>query len=137
MKSRKIDKLALAGQILVWNIIVNVLVRLVNVNKVITLITPRETARQVSKGQIRRVVKYVDHILNRTSFLFKKTCLKRSLVLYRFLHRYNCPVDFHIGVHNNDDGVSGHSWLTLDGQVFADSEDKVSEFVPIVRYPIH
>jgi len=59
----------------------------------------------------------------------------RSLVLYHFMRRHNCNVDMHIGVRNEEAQIAGHSWLTLNGEVFADSEEKINDFALIFNYP--
>ncbi len=93
------------------------------------------TGAPLSKHDIYKLVSYVDFILNLNNPVLKKTCLKRSLVLYRFLRYYNSSVDFKIGVHNNQANILGHSWLTLNGKIFADSENKVKDFKLIYNYP--
>lgn len=132
----KFKKIKLIINIFIWNILVNILLRFSSVNFMLTVLTPRKNKEQYPKSHIIRIVDYVDFVLNRCHFFSKKTCLKRSLVLYRLLRSFNCDVDIHIGVRNDRAKINGHSWLTLNGQVFADSEEKINDFVPIYRYPI-
>ena len=114
---------------------VNILLRCTNVKSLLTLLTPKKSKGEYTKKHISRIFHYVDFVLDRKFFLFKKTCLKRSLVLYHFLRLYNCLVNIHIGVRNDQSNIAAHSWLTLNGRIVGDSEEKVQEYVPIFIYP--
>ena len=125
----------LISRIFVWNIAVNVMLRFWNINRLLQFLKPTKNMKiPYTKQEIYRLVSYVDFVLNLNNILLKKTCLKRSLVLYRFLRFYNCAVDFKIGVQNNQSNSLGHSWLTLNDKVFADSEIKVKDFTLIYNY---
>lgn len=131
----KTQKMKLVAEIFLWNLLVNLLLRFSNVISLLTLSTPKKAKKNLPKSEITRIVGYVDFVLNRSDFILKKTCLKRSLVLYHFLRRYDCDVGIHIGVRKGQAKIAGHSWLTLHGQVFADSEEQVGDFKPIYNYP--
>lgn len=125
----------LLSRIFLWNVVVNIMVRFWNVNRLLQFLNSyKSSPKPISKQQIYKLVSYVDFMLSLSDPIIKKTCLKRSLVLYRFLRLYHCEVGFKIGVQNNQSNVLGHSWLTLNGKVFADSEQKVKDFKLIFNY---
>jgi hypothetical protein len=80
-----------------------------------------------------KIVKYTDYILNRNFWIYKSTCLKRSLVLYRLLRKSGIDVHVCFGVrykdnlHGRETGkkLEGHAWLLYDGEIFL--EKKVEE----------
>jgi len=129
-----VQKIRLVSEIFFWNLFINIMLRFSNLNSLLNLSTPR-TTKDYSQKDIPRIIGYVDFVLNRSQFIFKKTCLMRSLVLYHFMRRHNCNVDMHIGVRNEEAQIAGHSWLTLNGEVFADSEEKINDFALIFNYP--
>ncbi|MCH8128166.1 lasso peptide biosynthesis B2 protein [candidate division KSB1 bacterium] len=111
------------------------MVRFRNITRVLQLLSSKKyIGAPLSKHEIYKLVSYVDFILNLINPILKKTCLKRSLVLYRFLRYYNSSVDFKIGVQNKQANILGHSWLILNGKIFADTENKVKDFKLIYNY---
>ena len=75
---------------------------------------------------IEKIVKYTDYILGQNWLIYKKTCLKRSLVLYHFLRKYGIEVHICLGVKkgeslrevDSEKILQGHAWLTYDGNIF-------------------
>jgi hypothetical protein len=90
-----------------------------------------------------KIIKYTDYLLSRNFWMFRKTCLKRSLVLYHFL----CPVFPELGicfgviakkntVPDKQKGLEGHSWLTHDGEIFLEEKpDLVKKYTVTYRFP--
>jgi hypothetical protein len=95
------------------------------------------------EGYKDRIVKYTDYLLARNFWIYKKTCLKRSLVLYHFL----CPVFPELGicfgviakkntVPDKRRGLKGHSWLTHNGEIFLEEkQDLTRQYVVTHRFP--
>jgi hypothetical protein len=90
-----------------------------------------------------RIVKFTDYLLARNFCMYRKTCLKRSLVLYHFL----CPVFPELGicfgvktrqdaVPNKRRGLDGHSWLIHRGEVFLEEKpDLPKQYIVTYRFP--
>ncbi|HEX5108073.1 MAG TPA: lasso peptide biosynthesis B2 protein [Vicinamibacterales bacterium] len=53
--------------------------------------------------------------------IFPRACMRQSLALYRELTRMGYPAAIHFGVHRAGAGLSGHSWVTLDGVPISES----------------
>ena len=83
------------------------------------------------------VVGLVTQLCNLRPFrsrFFPKLCLRQSLALYRTLTQMGYPVEIHFGVKKNDKILFGHSWLTLRGEVVADTAPNVI-FKAVYSYP--
>ncbi len=61
---------------------------------------------------------------------FKKSCLKRSLLLIMFLRRAGIPGFITIGAKKSNDNQSirAHAWVEIDGEVINDLPSVVEEF---------
>ncbi|MEK7324660.1 MAG: lasso peptide biosynthesis B2 protein [Chloroflexota bacterium] len=66
-------------------------------------------------------------------------CLRRSLVRYHFLRREGLPVVLQFGAKfvagKLDREVTGHAWLTLDGQPYHEADENWRGFVVMFSYP--
>ena len=69
------------------------------------------------------------------SQLFLRSCLRRSLTLYRALTRMGYPARIHFGVRKQGPSFLGHSWVTLYGRSLAESEAP-DVFTTVYSYPL-
>ena len=79
-----------------------------------------------------KIVKYTDYILTRSFLFYKKTCLNRSIILYRFLNKAGIKVKLNIGIKRVPTGskktdLIGHAWLTCNGNYYAESIPQETE----------
>jgi len=65
-----------------------------------------------------RAARYIDVLQRRHPATPGGSCLPRALALYRFARQSGLLVRFHCGARRVEEGVSGHAWLTLDGQPY-------------------
>ena len=88
--------------------------------------------------EIARVVKYVDYILGRDIWIYRRTCLKRSLALYRFLSELGMDLKICLGVRFSEKGpaladgaaareLEGHAWLISAGRVFLEKDASLAQ----------
>ena len=78
----------------------------------------------------RKVVKFTDYILGLNFWMYKTTCLKRSLVLYHFLRKSGINVHICFGVRYKGQSslkearkkLEGHAWLMYDGRVYLEKD---------------
>jgi hypothetical protein len=90
-----------------------------------------------------RIVKYTDYLLARNFWIYRKTCLKRSLVLYHFLRPAFPELAICFGVKTRRDPPSdkwkrldGHSWLIHRGDVFLEEKPDVPrQYIVTYRFP--
>jgi hypothetical protein len=66
-------------------------------------------------------------------------CLRRSLARYHFLRRAGLPVAINFGARFKsgmaDRQVTGHAWVTLDGQPYHEDGENYQGFTVMLRYP--
>lgn len=89
----------------------------------------------VEFDEIARVVRLTDLVLKRRVAFLRPSCMLRSLVLFRFLREAGVPVRLHFGAAREGDGLKGHSWLTLDGALFAEVTDPTPRFLTVYSFP--
>jgi len=105
------------------------MLRFLSIPRLMKVLTPRGTTNLRNpvddKGR-DRIVKYTDYLLSRDFWMFKSTCLRRSLVLYHFLRREGVNVQICFGVRYKGElqkekvsrELEGHAWLFYKGAIF-------------------
>ncbi|MGH7537268.1 MAG: lasso peptide biosynthesis B2 protein [Gemmatimonadales bacterium] len=83
------------------------------------------------------LARWVDRLLRRLPGPWRRTCLKRSAVLYHLLRRAGRPVELWIGVQRGaDNQVGAHAWLVHAGEPYLESEpDHARTHTVIARFP--
>jgi hypothetical protein len=94
---------------------------------------PSSGSRQEVDRMVRLVV-WVCHLRCFRLSLFPRACLRQALVLYYTLCRMGYPVAIHFGVHKAEEALYGHSWVTVQSQVVAESMS-VEVFHKVYSYP--
>ena len=80
-------------------------------------LTPPPSFR-LKNWDISKVVKWLDFFSIWGIPPFRESCLKRSLILYKFLREKGIDVKINIGVKKEVKEVRGHAWLTLNGKPY-------------------
>lgn len=66
-------------------------------------------------------------------------CLRRSLVRYHYLHQLGVPVMVQFGAKfvkgEQAKDVTGHAWLTLNGEPYFEAEENWRDFVVMFSWP--
>lgn len=66
-------------------------------------------------------------------------CLRRSLVRYHFLRRAGVPLVLNFGARfkdkTQDRSVTGHAWVTLDGQPYFEDGENYQGFTVMLKHP--
>jgi hypothetical protein len=66
-------------------------------------------------------------------------CMRRSLTRYHYLRRAGLPVEVQFGARflsgKPDREISGHAWLTLDGEPYYEDGENYSGFTVMLTYP--
>jgi hypothetical protein len=87
-----------------------------------------------NSDRINKIVRYTDFLVHSGVPVLKGACLKRSLLLYYFLRQKGVPVVINIGVTKENGNLIGHSWLTLDGNLYCEKSD-VERFSCVLSHP--
>ncbi len=76
-----------------------------------------------------------EKLLRSPLFPFKRTCLRRCLLLSHLFRRSGVPVRVSFGVDPREEGWEGHSWLTLEGKPFLETDEDIAKFVSLFSLP--
>jgi hypothetical protein len=85
------------------------------------------------------LAEWVDRVLRRLPPPWKRTCLRRALVLHYLLHRAGRPVELRIGVRRDESGdLAAHAWLYRDGEPYLErGEEHVASYQVLAAFPSH
>jgi len=112
------------------------LIRFKSIQEVVRTITPEKRGVTRSPLTLERVIYLCERLLRIfQKYRYKYSCLKRSLLLYHFLRYYQIPVEINFGVMWADGGLTGHSWLTLNNDLYLEPKAKVDQFTHIFSLP--
>ena len=64
------------------------------------------------------------------------TCLRRCIVMYHFLRSHGTPVAINFGAMWAGENLTGHSWLSLGGDILFDRPENVVRFVHFFSLPV-
>jgi len=113
------------------------MLRLFSLPMLMKMLTPRDL--RVCKDQDSesrdKIVKFADYLLNRNFWIFRSTCLKRSLILYHFLRKLGINLHVCFGVKYNgklpdrktQKKLEGHAWLFYNGNIFLERNAEVTK----------
>lgn len=90
------------------------------------------------KNEKEAVIDITDFFFSWRLPVFRGSCLKRSLVLFKFLRRIGINVDINFGVNKNramNNLKHGHAWLTLDGKLFFPKEEFLEHYQFCYKFP--
>ncbi len=111
------------------------LVKLLSLPRLMNVLTPGDL-RQHKNQDIEKVVKFTEYILSRNLWIYKTTCLKRSLILYHFLRKAGLNVYVCFGVRYKDEKLpdreaqkklEGHAWLLYNGDIFLEGNTEIAK----------
>ncbi len=104
-----------------WLAAVSILLRLIPLPRLLRLLTPARANGR--KWPREKLVNFCSFWLGREAAFFSRSCLKRSLVLYRYLNLQAEPARFLIGVRQEDQKLCGHAWILIQGKKIFPDED--------------
>jgi len=105
----------------VWIALVTLLLRLVSMPRMMRMLAPRKISAK--KWPRSKIVNFASFWLGRERAFYQRSCLKRSLVLFRYLNMQSDPAQFIIGVRKEKGELRGHSWIMIEGKPLFDDED--------------
>lgn len=94
---------------------------------------------QKDKDYKDKIVRFTDYILTRNFWIYRSTCLKRSLVLFHFLHRIIPDIQICFGVRLRKDvaaqgkqkGLDGHAWLINNEGILLDKNPDIGRMYTV------
>ena len=116
-----------------WALILPVLKRIIPLKPLVRLLWS-SSGRLRNHKQELKIAKIVQWIYV-FAYSKEKSCLQRSLLLYRYLSMNNSEPQLITGMkqdaHKN---WKGHAWVLVDGKPFGDFEANAAEFQPLVAF---
>jgi hypothetical protein len=113
----------LFARICVFSLLHRPLVRFLSLPALMRLLTPKRPPAPVDAAameEAKRIDLYIRYLLRLNPDDLGRRCLKRSLLLYRFLRVRGIPARFCLGVRRRDDQLEGHAWIEVEGRNFSD-----------------
>lgn len=114
---------------LFWLVVTDVALRVSGLHRVQRLLLPDE--RDVLSLQAGEIVRLVDMAVRRLPY--SGTCLRRSLVLQRFLRREGIETDLRFGVRKRNGGLVAHAWLEHEGLPLGESAPVEERFAKLLQ----
>jgi hypothetical protein len=113
------------------------LIKLLTLPQLMKILTPQakncnsKLACQTFKDKI---IKYTDYILSRNFWIYKSTCLNRSLILYHFFRKLDIDIQICFGIRykkRSDDTmgkkiIEGHAWLLHNGEFVSEANSEMT-----------
>lgn len=83
------------------------------------------------------LAEWVDRVLSRLPPPWKKTCLRRAIVLHYLLRRAGRPADLMIGVKRDEQqALAAHAWLVRDGVPYLEpGTDPLGAYQVLTSFP--
>ena len=94
---------------------------------------PKRYARAWDEAE--RIRRLSEAAVYRLPYLNMGNCLKLALLRFIHLREKGFNVRFHMGVKPAPEGVTGHAWLTLNGEPLWEREEFVGAFQETYAYP--
>lgn len=118
---------------LFWLAVTEVGLRLLGLSRLQRLLLPRSRRRHgtVSLKEIAEVIHLVDMAVRRLPG--SGACLRRSLVLQRFLAREGIETELRFGVRKSDGSLEAHAWLEHEGRPLGEAapvEERFAKLLP-------
>ncbi len=123
------------------------LLKFSSISMLMRMLTPRALKNYENLDLERlseRIVVFTDYILRLNFWMYKGTCLKRSLVLYYLLRKLGINVHICFGVRYKRElsdkeverALEGHAWLLYNGDIFMERNPETTKTYKITYcYP--
>jgi len=110
-----------------------------SVARVVRVLTPRRALAVRRPALLHLAVRWVDRVLDLLPFRIWGHCLPRTLTLYYAATCAGYPVRVVLGVRRMPEsigvtGLTGHSWLELDGVPFCEEGEHPAEEFRVIHH---
>ena len=109
---------------------------LIHTKKIRELCKDFTPKRSRTNYQNNKIIRYTEFLVALRIPTFRNLCLKKSLILYKFLRENGVDVSINIGTRIDEKGkLRGHSWLTLDKKLFLSDKKIPEKFELLYTFP--
>jgi hypothetical protein len=129
--------LCLFCRVAAWTLSTPLLFKALPLPAFMKIVTPRPRtpgSLPENRERFELINTYITVILKRNPDNIGRMCLRRSLVLYRYIRLSGVPAQFCLGVKKDQDGLIGHAWVEIDGNHYLDYQEDKEYFVTF-SYP--
>ncbi len=77
----------------------------------------------------------VSNFVKRLPILHKRGCYWRSQLIHAILRKFGYPVRLHLGTRSEPGKMAGHMWVSLNGRILADTDERCQRFSEIMNWP--
>lgn len=128
-----LDEVWLFTRIFLLATVLPVMLKFIPLPRLMNMLTIRDS--RVFKGlspagSKDKIVKFTEYILSCNFWIYQNTCLKRSLILYRFLNQIGMKVQICFGVkysNGRDGNLEGHAWLVFKEKIFLEKDMEMAK----------
>ncbi len=81
---------------------------------------------------------YTNFLLGFHIPIFRNSCLKKSVILFKFLREIGIDVKINLGVVKNSSITNlkkGHAWLSINGKLYAPKDDFIDNYIFVYSFP--
>ena len=122
----------MVAELTLWRWSLPILKRLLRVETLAALMTPRVTEAPSATRRRGRTAAVHRVVTTGGRLLVSPNCLERSLVTFRLFARAGASVTLVLGVRHDGSTVDGHSWIELDGRSL--DTPKSDDYTPMVTF---
>ncbi|MDD3627057.1 MAG: lasso peptide biosynthesis B2 protein [bacterium] len=138
MNGKTINRFFLTLQVIILITYVNLVLGRINFQKLVICLRPADFRVENNSNELRdKIFSFVYKVLYTSLFgylIFRPTCLKKSLVLYRIFRLYGFPVELNIGVKKVHGNLEAHSWISYRKLPIYEKDDILSEYELLYSY---
>ena len=127
----------LGVRVVVWLSAAALLLKLLPPRAVLRMIGGRRSVAEVRWQEVERVRAMVDAWIGVWPFRGRRSCLRRSLVLYRLLRAQGLDVGLELGVRRAAGRLAGHSWIIWRGAPLFEPLDPFQDFATMDYWSHH
>ena len=114
-----------------WALVLPVLKRVVPLKKLAAVMWCHSKTRLNEEQKVATIVRWIYRFLSPAD----RSCLQRSLILYRFLSKNNFDPLLITGMRKTPDQQwKGHAWVLVDRQPFEESFHSIQDYQPMIIF---
>lgn len=123
-------------EVRIFSACVPLAVRFLSFEMILRLAEPKKPWKGRDLPAPQELADFVDRLLARRVLMRKQLCLRRSLVLYRFLRKLGLDVRINFGVAapGFSNRLKAHAWLSAKGKPYLETGESHENFEIIHSY---
>jgi hypothetical protein len=121
-------------RMLCWRLLLPVLKWMLPLPRLVEIVSTSSESTTCGPQRAKQIVVLTRALYGPQGAAWVDNCLERSLVAYRFLCLQGAEPELVVGVSKVGGQVTGHVWVTLDGEPQAEDLEALESFFPVVAF---